>query len=121
MLVLMIVVRIIVLMKFLKVIKLIKLCYQIRNLLNIFVEKILNPQYLSSIMGGHQGVSRTYNRMKNYFKFSNIKVYIKTCKKCQINKSSRFTKMPMVITSTCSSPFEKIYIDIVGPINPPSN
>jgi len=37
------------------------------------------------------------------------------------NKLARKTKMPMVITTTASSPFEKVYLDIVGPLNVTDN
>lgn len=79
-------------------------------------------QFHDAPMGGHQGVNRTFNRMKEFFNFpkmfSKIKSYIKNCIKCQKNKSCRPTKMPMVITSTSSRPFERIALDIVGPLNP---
>lgn len=79
-------------------------------------------QFHDSPLGGHQGVNRTFNRMKEYFKFpkmlSKIKEYIKYCSKCQKNKSSRPNKMPMVITTTSSRPFERVALDIVGPLNP---
>jgi len=46
-----------------------------------------------------------------------IKTFIKNCKSCQKNKLVRkkFIK-PMEITTTSSTPFEKVFLDIVGPI-----
>jgi hypothetical protein len=46
-----------------------------------------------------------------------VKNYIKNCTSCQKNKvTNRKVKQPMAITSTSSKPFEKIFIDIVGPL-----
>lgn len=98
-----------------------------KNIINLDSDSDINSaisQFHDGPVGGHQGVNRTFNRMKSYFKFSNmfdrIKNYIKSCKSCQTNKPSRSSKMPMAITSTSSQPFEKIFLDIVGPINPVS-
>lgn len=46
-----------------------------------------------------------------------IKKYIKSCESCKINKTERRkVKAPMEITSTASQPFEKLCLDIVGPL-----
>ena len=46
-----------------------------------------------------------------------IKNYINNCKDCQKNKvTNRKIKQPMVITSTSFKPFERIALDIVGPL-----
>ena len=46
-----------------------------------------------------------------------IKEYIRNCPSCQKNKvTNRKVKNPMVITTTSSKPFEKIFLDIVGPL-----
>lgn len=71
-------------------------------------------------IGGHQGVTRTYNRVKLSYQWPSMKAsirdYISTCSKCQANKVSRINKLPMKITSTASKPFELISLDIVGPL-----
>lgn len=96
-----------------------------KNIVELKTENEINSaisQFHDGSLGGHQGINRTFNRMKNVFKFTNmfnrIKEYIKSCKSCQINKPGRSSKMPMAITSTSSRPFEKIALDIVGPIHP---
>ena len=43
-----------------------------------------------------------------------IEEYVSCCPKCQANKSSKLTKMPMVITDTPTKPFDKVHMDIVG-------
>lgn len=46
-----------------------------------------------------------------------IKNYLKTCQSCQVNKTNRKpNKNPMEITTTSENPFDKIYLDIVGPL-----
>uniref|UniRef100_A0A2S2P9B7 Retrovirus-related Pol polyprotein n=1 Tax=Schizaphis graminum TaxID=13262 RepID=A0A2S2P9B7_SCHGA len=42
--------------------------------------------------------------------------YIKNCAICQKGKSSKHIKQPMLITSTVTSTFQKICLDIVGPL-----
>jgi len=43
--------------------------------------------------------------------------YIAKCEFCQKNKTSRKTKMPLIITETSSKPFEKCALDIEGPLS----
>ena len=46
-----------------------------------------------------------------------IPKYIQGCLHCQIEKLVRFkTKNPMIITDTSTTAFEKISMDIVGPL-----
>lgn len=72
-------------------------------------------------MGGHQGTTRTHQRISQHHNWKGmrkqIKKYIRECATCQANKSSnRTAREPMTITTTASRPFEKIYMDIVGPL-----
>ena len=72
-------------------------------------------------LGGHQGITRTYQRISKHHKWkgmrSQIKDYILSCETCQRNKTTnRTVKEPMVITTTSTRPFEKIFMDIVGPL-----
>lgn len=79
-------------------------------------------QFHKGSLGGHQGVLRTYKRMRYYVKFPNmlntIKKFIKNCDLCQRNKSRRKTKLPMCLTTTSSKPFEKIFLDIFSLTSP---
>ena len=73
----------------------------------------------SSALGGHKGVTKTYNRIRQKFFWENIKVdiqkYIQGCLQCQIKKLVRVkTKNRMVITDTPTTAFDKISMDIVG-------
>jgi hypothetical protein len=84
------------------------------------ITKILEEHHSTSI-AGHKGFSKTYKSIKELYKWINmkndIKKFIKSCIHCQINKVNRHpTKAPMEITSTAKQPFEKIFLDIVGPL-----
>lgn len=70
--------------------------------------------------GGHAGIKRTYNNIKKHFSWNglgkDVENFIKHCDDCQRYKHSKPNREPMSITSTASSAFEKILLDIVGPI-----
>jgi hypothetical protein len=77
-------------------------------------------EFHDSPLGGHQGVTRTYERMKAHFEWPNmkedVKKYIKECEACQKNKGSdKKTRMPMEITSTPNTVMEKCALEICGP------
>jgi hypothetical protein len=88
------------------------------------IQDILKDYHVNPL-GGHQGVNRTFNRIKEHYRwhkmYKDIKHFINSCQTCQQNKISRKTKAPMTITSTSSKPFEKIFLDVVGPLNPTEN
>lgn len=88
------------------------------------IKQILNDFHNSPI-GGHQGFQRTFRRIQLEYSwknmFNDIAKYIKTCDACQKNKKIIHSKMPMKITSTSSSPLERIALDIVGPLPLTSN
>ena len=82
--------------------------------------KILQENH-DSILGGHRGMNKTYEAIKRYYQWPNIKKevqeYVKKCAKCQLNKTLRPKgKAPMEITTTARHPFEKCALDIVGPM-----
>jgi hypothetical protein len=72
-------------------------------------------------IGGHQGISRTLERIKLYTKWKGIekdvKEYIKGCKVCQQVKMGKSEAQPLQITDTQDNPWDKIALDIVGPLN----
>lgn len=73
-----------------------------------------------SPLGGHQGITRTLKRIKlsYYWKgmVKDITNVITKCQTCQLNKVSRINKVPMKITTTSSRVFERVFVDIVGPL-----
>ncbi|KAB0793022.1 hypothetical protein PPYR_12642 [Photinus pyralis] len=100
--------------------------------INIYLNDLTTPenpdiireiltQYHSKPIGGHSGFHRTYSRIKQLFKWigmkRDIKNFIKNCESCQKNKLVRKkNKEPMVITTTSTASFERIFLDIVGPL-----
>ena len=78
-------------------------------------------EFHESVVGGHKGVTKTYTRIRSTYYWENMKTDIhkvlSNCKTCMRNKVMRKgTRMPMVITDTPKQPFEKIQIDLVGPL-----
>ena len=76
----------------------------------------------SSVLGGHKGVTKTYSRIRQkiFWEFMKVDIqkYIQGCLQCQLNKIIRVkTKNPMVITDTPTFTFEKISMNIVGPLS----
>lgn len=72
-------------------------------------------------MDGHQGVTRTFNKFyaDHHWKGmrKQIKEFIIKCPTCQRNKTAtKIPKEPMVITTTATRSFEKIFLDVVGPL-----
>lgn len=84
------------------------------------IQTILKENH-SNPISGHTGFHKTYNKIKQHYKWKNmkqnIKSFIKNCESCQKNKLVRTkNKKPMEITTTSSKPFERISLDIVGPL-----
>lgn len=81
---------------------------------------ILNDFHLLPT-SGHAGIRRMINNIKKYYFWSgletDVKDYVQRCSICQKQKYSVYTKEPMVITTTANSAFDKIYLDLVGPLD----
>ncbi|XP_046141954.1 uncharacterized protein LOC123987841 [Osmia bicornis bicornis] len=74
-----------------------------------------------SPVGGHKGIKKTYHRIRNNYYWKNMKKeitdYIRTCISCQKVKLVRMkNKEPMVITDTPIDAFDKVSLDILGPL-----
>ncbi|XP_046145957.1 uncharacterized protein LOC123989275 [Osmia bicornis bicornis] len=77
--------------------------------------------YHESLIGGHKGVTKTYQRIRNVFDWPrmhrDVEDYIRSCKSCQEQKLVRIkTREPMLITDTPAKPFDKVALDTVGPL-----
>jgi hypothetical protein len=75
-----------------------------------------------SPIGGHIGMNRTYQRLKQYINWEGMKrdveKFIRKCGNCQKNKlTQRHTRMPLMLTDTPSVVFEKCSVDIIGPLS----
>lgn len=70
-------------------------------------------QYHTTSVGGHVGQHRLYLKIREYFKWKNMKTditnYVRSCEQCKLNKVFRHTKEAEVITTTPSKPFEVTY------------
>lgn len=79
-----------------------------------------------SPIGGHRGVSKTFKRIRQEYYWEwlkgDIQRRIQQCLDCQLKKLRRVkTKQPMVITDTPGTAFDKISMDIVGPLRRTKN
>ena len=74
-----------------------------------------------SLIGGHKGFHQTYNKIRERYVWkgmrNGIQNFIRTCNHCQESKIHRaVTRTEMLITDTPLEPFEKVSIDLVGPL-----
>jgi transcription elongation factor Elf1 len=102
-------------------------CYPVQCL-TVNTEEITNERKQRIIaemhncpVGGHQGIHRTIKRIKLYTSWPNIDKdvtqYVKECKTCQLNKETHpNVKLPLTITDTKATPWDKIYLQGNGPI-----
>jgi hypothetical protein len=84
-------------------------------------EKIITEMHNCPV-GGHQGIQRTIERIKLYISWpgleQDVTQYVKECKTCQLNKDTRpNVKLPLTVTDTKTTPWEKVYLDIVGTLS----
>ncbi|KAJ8044924.1 hypothetical protein HOLleu_07817 [Holothuria leucospilota] len=78
-----------------------------------------------SILGGHQGSSRTYDKVCSSFIWpglhADITRYCQSCDVCQrMCPKGRVSKVPLGSTPLLEEPFQRIAVDLVGPIKPSS-
>lgn len=70
--------------------------------------------------GGHAGVNRLYNNIKKYYFWTglrnDVQNFVKKCDDCQRYKHSRPHIEPLTITTTASTALQKIFLDLVGPL-----
>lgn len=74
-----------------------------------------------SAVGGHQGIAKTYGRIRQNYFWENMRYEIETfigqCLPCKLKKLTRQRiRPPMIITDTPGHAMDKIYLDLVGPL-----
>ncbi|XP_076384553.1 uncharacterized protein LOC143263569 [Megalopta genalis] len=74
-----------------------------------------------SAFAGHKGVTKTYRRIREKYFWPTLKreveEYVKNCLECQTKKLTRVkTRQPMTLTDTPGQAFDKVSLDIVGPL-----
>ena len=71
---------------------------------------------------GHIGLTKTIHQLKEQFYWPNmdyeIRILLNTCKPCQERKSAGARALPQQQITVTSYPFEKIALDITGPLKP---
>lgn len=82
-------------------------------------------QYHMTPMGGHVGQHRLYLKLREHFRWKNMKqekaTFVRNCEKCKINKIFRHTKEAEAVTTTPSSSFEVLSADTAGPFTRTNN
>jgi Integrase zinc binding domain/Integrase core domain len=83
------------------------------------IKLLLNDYHLLPT-SGHAGINKMITNIKAKYFWTgmqeDITKYVKNCTVCQRNKHINKKKQPMMITTTSSSSFEKIFVDLVGPL-----
>lgn len=98
--------------------------YILKNVKPIFDKEEQNyilKTFHHSKLGGHFGIQKTFQKLRKLYYWSNLRKdvekMVKNCKECQLNKHTRIRKTPMSITDTAEKGFDKVFIDIVGPLS----
>ena len=79
-----------------------------------------------SILGGHQGIRKTLDKVRSNFFWPKLQADVRRhCQSCDIcqrtTPKGRTTKVPLGSTPLIDAPFDRVAIDIVGPIVPCSD
>lgn len=98
----------------------------IKNIVKVvnddITKKLIMNDFHMLPTAGHAGIKRTLKTIRQRYFWKNIQSdvekFIKSCKLCQQNKNIKQPKIPIIVTSTATFAFEKIYMDLVGPIIP---
>lgn len=93
----------------------------IKRILNDDDKRVILNDFHLLPSSGHAGMRRMLNNIKKYYFWTNmdddVRKFVKKCEKCQKQKHSLHTKEPMTITTTAESALDKIFLDIVGPLD----
>ena len=93
----------------------------------VVVPEVLHMKVLSMahdcIMSGHQGVKRTYERVIAHFYWpgvhGDVTRYCRSCDICQRTiAKGRNTKVPLNKMPLIERPFQRVAVDLIGPIAP---
>lgn len=93
----------------------------VQNVHNKEIRQLILNDFHMLPTGGHAGIKRMYNNIKKYYYWTNlakdVESFVKRCDDCQRHKHLNIHREPLTITSTAATAFEKIFLDIVGPLN----
>ncbi|XP_075733426.1 uncharacterized protein LOC142775667 [Rhipicephalus microplus] len=99
------------------------------------IQQVVVPQRLRSqvltlahetLMSGHQGIKRTIDRVLQSFYWPGVQEavrrYVRSCDACQRTyPKSRVGKAPLGRMPLIDTPFERVAVDIIGPLKPISH
>ena len=82
---------------------------------------VLRVLHDNPIAGGHLGVDRVFNRVfARYFwegMYDDVSNYVRSCLSCQTQKKSTHAQpVPAMAMEVASYPFERVCVDILGPL-----
>ena len=74
-----------------------------------------------SAIGGHKGITKTYYRIKQRYYWPQMKReienFVNNCRDCQLKKLVRVkVRQEMILTDTPDAAFDKVSMDIMGPL-----
>lgn len=82
-------------------------------------EEILK-EFHSDPLGGHQGIKRSLLKIQQKYSWESmsrdVKNYVRNCELCQKIKHFGGVRQPMQITTTATRPWQRLAVDIVGPL-----
>ncbi len=77
---------------------------------------------LAHMRGGHMGIHATIDRLRRRFYFPKLRAevedFVKGCKTCQQKLRANQPQKHTLVSPTCGYPFQRLHIDLVGPLNP---
>jgi transposase InsO family protein len=90
----------------------------------LYVPALMVPyileMYHDSPLGGHQGVQRTYERVRKFHTwkgmYSDVRDYVLGCLDCQKRKGRALPPPPPQLSVQPLRPFQRVSMDIVGPL-----
>lgn len=83
-------------------------------------QRVILNDYHMLPTSGHAGIRRMVNNIKRRYFWpgleKDVSDFVNRCDKCLRHKHFRHIKEPMVLTDTGHSSFDRIYLDLVGPL-----
>jgi hypothetical protein len=86
------------------------------------MRKQILHEFHDSPVGGHRGMNKTYRAIKSQYSWPcmrrEFEEYVEQCGNYQVNKIlTPKHNAPMELTTTAEHPFDKCYLEIVGPLH----
>lgn len=81
---------------------------------------LLRLAHKDPIYGAHQGIKKTRRKLADYYWegiYSDVERYVKSCSVCQQTKARRTKPFGLLIPIKTAAIFDRIHIDIIGPIS----